>query len=754
LQVKTGFVDFVRLGRHRAFTRVSINYAEGKEPNYVLPEVLCKEDSVAIRLAFSETPFPETSGKVDFSPEETEPPVNAGLEDGSLEEPQAAESQTPGALGPTPGIPPEEAPINPPAPQDPKPTVIQQDAQAGNVYSAVDTLSQGEGDKNPEAPLELASTSTIEDQLCNRSGPGRGRFGVASAKTEETGLFVVTLPLESEEGPGAVSIGHSLGAAGSKVTYVDFSGTFRVTSYDLALRDGPVRLVRFGVHQGYTRVSLNYFNDKAPKIAPLTEVLCLENAVEIRVTFPGTGEPPQSEEPQVLLASLNEETSETSSAEPVLIPVVPSKDSTETEPGAVEPPIAQLEEPQLEEPRAPDPEPVEPPIEQLEEPGAPEPDPVETLEEPVASELELEAEPEPEVPLRTDWLNGQFVSCAGTGDGSGSFGVFTVDNTDPQVFLIELPLADSLGPGAITINQSLSRRSSAVSYLDIKGRYSIAKYNEFLQEGPIRLVRLGSHGGFTRVSLNWREGMVPEDVNILTLCSQGLIRIRVTPQYAQAAPVVEPPLSLSAEENSSREEPLIEANPQEPSEAELKTQAPEPATNPQEEASNGSTPELVIVDADEPEPEAEPLPEATYELTLADTDVPEPEVTLAPCEGRGSGRGNFGAFTWKEEADGSFVLTVPFSGNLGRTKFRNSVKRTTGNVTFVDITGSYRAKVNDERFTGGPVGRVRFGYHEGHIRLSINWRDSHAPSQVKGEILCSEGFITLRLTPEYQQNED
>ncbi|MDR2612883.1 MAG: hypothetical protein LBG06_08690, partial [Deltaproteobacteria bacterium] len=88
----------------------------------------------------------------------------------------------------------------------------------------------------------------------------------------------------------------------------------------------------------------------------------------------------------------------------------------------------------------------------------------------------------------------------------------------------------------------------------------------------------------------------------------------------------------------------------------------------------------------------------------------------------------------------------PFRGDLGSFKVGNSIRRATGNVTFLDFPGSYRARVEDERLQDGPVGRVRFGYSDGSTRLSLNWRDASAPRSVKAEILCRPGGVAVRLT--------
>jgi hypothetical protein len=88
---------------------------------------------------------------------------------------------------------------------------------------------------------------------------------------------------------------------------------------------------------------------------------------------------------------------------------------------------------------------------------------------------------------------------------------------------------------------------------------------------------------------------------------------------------------------------------------------------------------------------------------------------------------------------------MPFRGRLGAFKPGSRVGRRTGNVTFVDFEGAYRARVEDRRLAGGPAGRVRFGYHSGSTRLSVNWRDSSAPARVEAEILCRPGALAVRL---------
>jgi hypothetical protein len=100
------------------------------------------------------------------------------------------------------------------------------------------------------------------------------------------------------------------------------------------------------------------------------------------------------------------------------------------------------------------------------------------------------------------------------------------------------------------------------------------------------------------------------------------------------------------------------------------------------------------------------------------------------------------------DGEGRFVLEFPFRGTLGSFRSRSQVKRSAGNVTFVDFSGSFRARVEDERLVGGPVGRVRIGYHDGSVRLSLNWRDSAAPVKVAAEILCRTGSVAVRLTYE------
>jgi hypothetical protein len=130
--------------------------------------------------------------------------------------------------------------------------------------------------------------------------------------------------------------------------------------------------------------------------------------------------------------------------------------------------------------------------------------------------------------------------------------------------------------------------------------------------------------------------------------------------------------------------------------------------------------------------------------------VPPPiEDTAKPCTGKGSGRGTFGPFKLKRDESGRIVLVVEFNGTLGTIKSRKRFKMETGNVSFFDIQGNYLAKIEDLRFIDGPIGRVRFGFHDNFTRLSLNFRDSDAPQNVKTEVLCSPGYAIFRLTLEY-----
>jgi hypothetical protein len=480
----------------------------------------------------------------------------------------------------------------------------------------------------------------------------------------------------------------------------------------------------------------------------------------------------------------------------------------------------------------------------------------------------------------------------------------------PDRVTVTLPLESRDGPGSVTSGHALGQRSGNVSFLDIRGRYDAGTRYLAVNRGPAGILRIGEHPGFTRISLNWLEGRVPESVAAELLCRDGEIvatfriggedALRSFPEpqdpasgpeqpaapvsggregtpagpvsgAGQAAglptpaeslfpessgpdfpPVPEPPLAEPSAAPSGGTDAALPAGadaalpagadaamPLLPGEIPLdgRTDAVPPSasrdfpvpdigdgadagagTGPAApEAPDGTAARDGGLSPEEPGPpvgsetalptepgdrprtsesgrapgrETSATPDGTgaseafgtseppggpvsagdagasgtvvADVSAGDAAAPgtpptggtpdgeagEPVPAYAACAGSGAGRGTFGAFGGSEDGEGRFVLELPFSGTLGSVRTSSQVNLSTGNVTVVDFTGSFRARVTDERLEGGPVGRVRIGFHEGSARLSLNWRDSVAPVKVEAEVLCRTGSVAVRLAYE------
>ncbi|MDR2611859.1 MAG: hypothetical protein LBG06_03170, partial [Deltaproteobacteria bacterium] len=321
LRPRGGALELVRLGRHRGFTRVSLNFSALRSPSEVRVEILCKQGSVAIRAAW---------GDALAAPVLTAPPAAAAGDgaaggngaagagtteaggapsaagDGAANGDGAAGAGTTEAGG-TPSAAPGLQPALPPVPPvpgplrempGPLPADGSEEDGSGDGASGT-TVAPGAGPPAPDAaapavPVGLPVTNE-EPGPCRGTGEGRGSFGEPQVSWDaDRKVLTAVLPLVSEEGPGDVTAGHSLGRRGA-VTWLDFKGDFRFGRTGAVPPGGPVRLLRFGRHPGLARLGFNYRDGEAPDRPPEVGIRCLPNAVEVSLDFAGgpeAGAPP------------------------------------------------------------------------------------------------------------------------------------------------------------------------------------------------------------------------------------------------------------------------------------------------------------------------------------------------------------------------------------------------------------------------------------------------------------------------------
>jgi hypothetical protein len=464
-----GPVSLARLGLHRGFTRLSLNFRDRLAPRKVDLEILCRDDVLAVRYSFDSVLAARVRPSAD-DPAADAQAVQPGGQGGppSPPEPPAETRVLPGdQAGPSPGAPVPDPGDGgqgdlPPPPEPPAETRVLPGGQAGPSPGApvLDPGDGGHGDlpPPPEPPGETrvlpgdAAPSTLPaDGDASLPGPtrpdreappfpcrgsdGNGTVKALSGGYDQEGRYVLEVELEGR--PGRHSVNDILDPADGNVTYVDFFGDYGISQASLYQGGpGPVRLVRLGRHANFMRVALNYQDGRKPKKVR-TEISCQPGRLVLAYSF--------------------------------------------------------------------------------DQPAGPSPS------SPAASQA-VQASPRaaPEPPLR---LPG-YGPCLFAADGRGSF-------RDPEGaydhngdFLLMVPFSGTLGaaiPGHV-----LGREKDSVSFLDFKGRYGFPDKTLFPKgPGPIRAIRFGGHKDFVRLSLTYRDSSPVRKAEAHLACSPDGLAVRL-----------------------------------------------------------------------------------------------------------------------------------------------------------------------------------------------------------------------------------
>jgi hypothetical protein len=766
LTPKGGPFRLLRFGRHPGFVRLGFNYREGQSPPAApRTDIRCLQNAVEVKFSFgpaaepAETPSAAPEASVEsppaapVAPEELLPEISAATEGITPETPgetpaaapavpvevplealtaPAASGATPPSAPAAPEAIPPAAPEHvppaapehvppaapepvPPAAPDPVPPAAPESvppaAPVGpeaippgspvapeEITPAVPDVADGAPRETPPPsvgpPDNLQPAGTggpSADEApgrnpetlspCSGEGEGRGVFGSPSVEFNPPDLVVVTIPLDSRDGPGRIATGHNLRRASGNVSLLDFAGRYGFGRGFVAVNRGPVGVLRFGTHPGFTRLSVNWLDGRAPESAE-AELFCREG--EIRAIFRITGARALSAFPEDGTPGAPSPSESAPGPDAALTPNV-APEIEETPSDSIFPETDSHDFPWVPTPPAPSPRTESPVGDSPNDASAPMPllpgerapgsqadgGPMPALEPPDSVAAD---EPADKAPIIVPGPQGTLVLEGGEGPSE----IPAVPESQPVI-----PDAPELPPRPV--RPDLSEEPSANA---VPGGISPA---EPPRPAPHAQLPLG------------HIPLTPPSPPALRPPETG------TPESADGLPAAVPP-----------------AGPQEA---------------PPEPAEAGEAPSPVVETATPAEAGSEPA--------AAEPSGTEPlDPAYAACSGQGSGSGTFGAFKGSVDAEGRFVLELPFRGTLGAAKAASSVGRATGNVTFIDFAGTYRARVEDERLTGGPVGRVRFGYHEGSTRLSLNWRDSAAPRRVTAELLCRGGGLVVRLTPE------
>jgi hypothetical protein len=335
------------------------------------------------------------------------------------------------------------------------------------------------------------------------SGQGRGLLKTLDGHYDDQGRYLVLIGYEGQL--GRMTVRQALDLRSLNVSYIDFAGRLPfLREHHPERAQGPVILARLGLHQGFTRLSLNFRDQRAPKKVDL-EILCRDDVLAIRYSFDS-----------VLAAQVRPSTDD------------PATDAQAMQPGGQggppSPPEPPAETHVLPGDQArPSPEaPVLDPGDggQGDLPPPPEP-PGETQVLPgdaAPSTLPVDGDASLPGPTRPDREALPF-PCQGS-DGNGTIKALSGGYDQEGRYVLKVELEGQ--PGRHSVNDILDLANGNVTYVDFFGDYGISQASLYQGgPGPVRLVHLGRHANFMRVALNYQDGRKPKKVKTEISCQPG-----------------------------------------------------------------------------------------------------------------------------------------------------------------------------------------------------------------------------------------
>jgi hypothetical protein len=185
----------------------------------------------------------------------------------------------------------------------PQPDSNQEEPNAQDEMTEPSMQNVQSDPETPTAPdsLKAEPNSPISsDELsgyypCSGTGDGSAKFSQLIGHYDERGRYVLLTDFEGTLGSIKLRDFENPGNNMTASSYIDISGRHSFAMETLnQRRPGPVRIVRFGKHRGFLRISLSYHDSRKPKGA-LLEVLCSGQRLALRLTLdpqgPITAEP-------------------------------------------------------------------------------------------------------------------------------------------------------------------------------------------------------------------------------------------------------------------------------------------------------------------------------------------------------------------------------------------------------------------------------------------------------------------------------
>ncbi|MDR2441977.1 MAG: hypothetical protein LBE31_00470, partial [Deltaproteobacteria bacterium] len=291
-----GPVSVARLGLHRGFTRLSLNYHTQLSPKEVSVEVKCRDNAVALRYTF------DISQKFSAA--------NVPLRPEALPDPLAPTPNTQAQVdqlnqGPSLGQGAHETNEISLKPNEQSQEIITPSEPAKSTAEPKE-VSDELAKEEPTTPSEHTDVHISihkDDQLADKTGEishpkdeslhayevcapptvGRGALGPLKGQYDSAGRYTVYFDLNGVLSRPKI-ITDLTGPA--PVTYMDFPGNYTFQSELYRESKGPVRQIRYGQHQGFFRLSLTYREGREPKAAePI--IYCSQGKIAIVYTFIG-----------------------------------------------------------------------------------------------------------------------------------------------------------------------------------------------------------------------------------------------------------------------------------------------------------------------------------------------------------------------------------------------------------------------------------------------------------------------------------
>jgi hypothetical protein len=258
LREGSGPVANMKYGRHAGHARLSFNFLDDLAPQAAALELFCRPGFLAVKVTMDSPSWPEdiaAAAAAAEAPEGSDSGVGAAAESSASGEEAAAESAASEVVAAAESLPSEK-----------------EEAAPDSAAASAEPAAPEDPDLPGYAPCDL-----------KRSGAGSGSFGEFSGRYLGKDVFIAEFPFRGSLGRVAVRNIRRKRIT-RNVAYIDFAGEFSARKTELREGGGPVANMKYGRHEGHTRLSFNFLDDLAPQGATL-ELFCRQGFLAIKLTM-------------------------------------------------------------------------------------------------------------------------------------------------------------------------------------------------------------------------------------------------------------------------------------------------------------------------------------------------------------------------------------------------------------------------------------------------------------------------------------